>query len=167
MDFFVEHFFEIFFGLISAGALGFCKHLVNQIKDYKKLLELRENESVVKTIEEQITPVKSDLEKKIDLVLDRVEELKFATEETIKELEDKIQDISDEEHFHIEQILRSWRFRIIQLCELYLEQGYMTQQQFTQLSEMYALYKALGGNGRVTDYYEKTKALKILPNEIQ
>ena len=67
----------------------------------------------------------------------------------------------EEEHFHNEQIIRSWRFRIVQLCELYLEQGFMTKSQFTQLSEMYSIYHSLGGNGQVTDYYEKAKALRI------
>jgi fatty acid/phospholipid synthesis protein PlsX len=67
----------------------------------------------------------------------------------------------EEEHFHNEQLIRSWRFRIVQLCELYLEQGFMTKSQFTQLSEMYSIYHSLGGNGQVTDYYEKAKALRI------
>ena len=36
MEFLVEHFIEIIFGLISAGSLGFCKYLTGQIKEYKK-----------------------------------------------------------------------------------------------------------------------------------
>ena len=59
-------------------------------------------------------------------------------------------------------ILGSWRFRIIQLCELYLEQGYLTKSQYVQLSEMYNLYHNLGGNGQVTEYYKKTAALEIV-----
>lgn len=165
MDFLIGHLTEILFSLIAAGALGFCKYLHNQLKEYKKLLELKETENIEKAIDDKIAPVKSELEKKIELVLDKVEELKFSTEEALKENDNKIKLVSDEEHFHINQIIRSWRFRIIQLCELYLEQGFMTNSQFTQISEMYTLYHTLGGNGQVTDYYEKVKALKIINHE--
>ena len=165
MEFLIEHFIEIIFGLISAGLLGFCKYLTGQIKEYKKLLELRENENINKAIDEKIIPVKTELEKKIELVLDRVEELKFSTQEMIDNVENGLQRATDEEHKHINRIIRSWRFRIVQLCELYLEQGYMTKSQFTQLSEMYSLYHTLGGNGQVTDYYEKAKALDIVHEE--
>lgn len=165
MEFLIEHFIEIFFGLVSAGALGFSKYLLSQIKEYKKLLELRESENIGKAIDEKIAPVKTELEKKIDLVLDKVAELEFITKEQMDCMEGEIKDLSDEEHFHMEQIIRSWRFRIKQLCELYLEQGFMTNAQFTQLSEMYALYHELGGNGQITDYYEKTKKLDIVHDE--
>lgn len=37
--FIAEHLVEIFFGLVSAGALAFCKYLHSQLKNYKKLLE--------------------------------------------------------------------------------------------------------------------------------
>lgn len=165
MEFLVEHFVEIFFGLLSAGALGFCKYLMGQIKEYKKLLELRESENIDKAIDKKLLPVKTELEKKIELVLDKVEELKFLTQDQMNCMEDEIKELSDEEHFHMDQIIRSWRFRIIQLCELYLEQGFMTKAQFTQLSEMYTLYHTLGGNGQVTDYYEKAKKLDIMHDE--
>lgn len=165
MEFLVEHFIEIIFGLISAGSLGFCKYLTGQIKEYKRLLELRESENINKAIDLKIAPVKTELEKKIDLVLDKVEELKFSTEEMINAVEMDLNRAVEEEHFHNEQLIRAWRFRIVQLCELYLEQGFMTKSQFTQLSEMYSIYHTLGGNGQVTDYYEKAKALKIVHEE--
>ena len=165
MEFVIEHFVEIFFGLVSAGSLSFCKYLHSQIKEYKKLLEIRETESVNKAIEQKIQPVKTELEKKIDLVLDKVEELAFSTQEAIDEVKGKVIEVEQEERAHIRRIVRSWRFRIIQLCELYMEQGFITKNQFTQLTEMYSLYKSLGGNGRVTDYYEKAKALEILHEE--
>ena len=109
MEFLVEHFIEIIFGLISAGSLGFCKYLIGQIKEYKKLLELRENENINKAIDRKILPVKTELEKKIDLVLDKVEELKFSTQEMIDSVETDLCRAIEEEHFHNEQIIRSWR----------------------------------------------------------
>ena len=49
----------------------------------------------------------------------------------------------------------------IQLCKLYLKQGYMTQPQYDQLSEFFKLYSNLGGNGQAKEYYEKTMKLQI------
>ena len=66
MEILTKYAIEIFFGLVSAGALAFCKHLSAQIKEYKKLLELRENESINKAIDERIIPVKDELERKIE-----------------------------------------------------------------------------------------------------
>ena len=37
-QFLVDHIVEILFGLISAGALAFCKYMHSQLKNYKKLL---------------------------------------------------------------------------------------------------------------------------------
>jgi hypothetical protein len=122
------------FGLISAGALAFCKYLHGEVKNYRKLLEQRENEIVVKTIEEKLKPVQEEI-KKLELLIDQVAE---------KESQD------------IRKIIASWGFRITQLCEIYLEQGYMTQPQYIQLNEMYSLYHELGGNGKIKGMFEKT-----------
>ena len=61
--FIAQHFIEIFFGLISAGLLAFCKHIYNQMKTYKKLAEDKDNEELVKLIEEHIAPIKDELNK--------------------------------------------------------------------------------------------------------
>ena len=42
--FITEHILEIVFGLISAGALAFGKHAFSQMKNYKQLLEEKQNE---------------------------------------------------------------------------------------------------------------------------
>lgn len=161
MEFFAKYSIELIFGLISAGALAFCKYLSAQVKEYKKLLELREDENISKSIDEKIIPVKNELERKIELVLDQVEELRFSTEEIIDRLENSIEEVEEKEKSHIDKIIRSWRFRILQLCDLYLKQGYITSEQFAQLSEMYSLYKGLGGNGPVEDAYIQVKKLPI------
>ena len=70
MEFFAKYGIELVFGLISAGALGFCKYLSAQVKEYKKLLELREDENINKAIDNKIIPVKDELERKIEFVLD-------------------------------------------------------------------------------------------------
>ena len=61
------------------------------------MLELRENESINKAIDERIIPVKDELERKIELVLDQVEELKFSTEEIIQKVENSIEEVEEKE----------------------------------------------------------------------
>lgn len=131
---------EIIMALVTAGALAFCKFFHAQAKEYKKLLANRENENIEKTIDDKIAPI-----------VDKISELEF-----------QIKEAMEKESSDIGFILGSWRFRIIQLCELYLEQGYLTKGQYVQLSEMYNLYHNLGGNGQVTEYYKKTTALEVV-----
>lgn len=61
----------------------------------------------------------------------------------------------------IEFIVDSYRFRIITLCQLAIDKGYMSQADFDQLTEMFKLYTSLGGNGQAAEYYTKAKALPI------
>lgn len=129
-----KYWLELVFGLISAGALGFCKYLLSQIKDYKKILEQREQDVVVQTIDEKLEPVLNE----------------------IKQLELYIDEVANKEKQDISKILASWAFRITQLCELYLEQGYMLQSQYIQLVEMFSLYQELGGNGKIKELFDKT-----------
>jgi hypothetical protein len=44
-------------------------------------------------------------------------------------------------------IVDSYKYRLTQLCHLYLGKGFMTFDEFEQLTEMYTLYTGLGGNG--------------------
>lgn len=134
-----KYWLELIFGLISAGALAFCKYLHTQLKDYKKLLEKREDEHIEKTIDEKLKPI----------------------QEQIRELEFYITEVANKEKADMSKIVASWGFRITQLCELYLEQGYFTHSQYIQLVEMYNLYSALGGNGKVKEYFEKTAQLQM------
>ena len=140
VSFLGKHVLEIILSLVSAGALAFCKYLHNRNKKYEDLLKLKEQENVEKTIDEKIEPLIHEIE----------------------DLKDRIETIADKECADMAKITKSWRFRIIQLCQLYLEQGYLTQRQYTQLSEMYTLYHELGGNGQATEIYNKTMELPIL-----
>ena len=62
-------------------------------------------------------------------------------------------------NFHL--IINSYKFRLIQLCKTHLKDGYITQDDFEQLTEMYKLYHGLGGNGQAQEYYDKVIALEI------
>ena len=134
-----EHLIEIFFGLISAGALGFCKHMHTQMKNYRKLLEEKESEELKSTIENRIEPIQQEIE----------------------ELRKYIREVGAIERSHMDLIVSSYRFRLVQLCKEFIRQGYMTQDQYDQLTEFYKLYTALGGNGQAKEYYESTMKLPI------
>lgn len=137
--FIAQHFIEIFFGLISAGLLAFCRYIYTQMKMYQKLAEEKKDEELEELIEEHIAPIKEELNNLRSFVLE----------------ENKISER------HIEIILASYRFRLIQLCQSFLKQGYMTSGQYEQLVEFFKVYASLGGNGQAKEYYERTLKLPL------
>lgn len=137
--FIAQHFIEIFFGLISAGLLAFCRYIYTQMKMYQKLAEEKKDEQLEELIEEHIAPIKEDLNNLRSFVL---EEKKNSER-------------------YIEIILASYRFRLIQLCQSFLKQGYMTSGQYEQLVEFFKVYAGLGGNGQAKEYYERTLKLPL------
>ena len=62
---------------------------------------------------------------------------------------------------NLELIINSYKFRLIQLCKTHLRDGYISQDEFDQVTEMYKLYHGLGGNGQAQDYYERVMELEI------
>lgn len=137
--FITEHIVEILFGLISTGVLAFCRYLYKQLMAYKKMLQEKENNDIVELIDEKLKPIVEDIE----------------------ELRTYIRKIEDKERQDLTLIIASYRFRLVQLCKIYIKQGYMTQDQYDQLTEFYKLYHSLGGNGQAKEYYEKTMELEI------
>ena len=72
----------------------------------------------------------------------------------------------NEENFKL--IINSYKFRLIQLCKTHLRDGYITESDFEQITEMYKLYHGLGGNGQAQEYYDKVLELDIKKdNDIQ
>lgn len=137
--FIAQHFIEIFFGLISAGLLAFCRYIYTQMKMYQKLAEEKKDEQLEELIEDHIAPIKEDLNNLRSFVLEE----KKSSER------------------YIEIILASYRFRLIQLCQSFLKQGYMTSGQYEQLVEFFKVYAGLGGNGQAKEYYERTLKLPL------
>jgi hypothetical protein len=70
----------------------------------------------------------------------------------------KIQE-GNEKNFNL--IINSYKFRLIQLCKTHLKDGYITEDDFEQITEMYKLYHGLGGNGQAQEYYDKVLKLEI------
>lgn len=139
LEFITTHLLEIIFGLISAGALAFCKHLHSKMKTYKKLTEEKENSTLDNTIETHIEPIRQEIEELRKYVL---ENNKIANN-------------------HMDVILASYRFRLTQLCKAYIQQGFMTNGEYEQLVEFYKVYTSLGGNGQAKTYYERAIQLPV------
>lgn len=137
--FIAQHFIEIFFGLISAGLLAFCRYIYTQMKMYQKLAEEKKDEQLEELIEEHIAPIKEDLNNLRSFVLEE------------KKISER----------YVGIILASYRFRLIQLCQSFLKQGYMTSGQYEQLVEFFKVYAGLGGNGQAKEYYERTLKLPL------
>ena len=139
VEFFANNWASILLSLITAGALAFCRWTWKQMKTYRSLLEEKENDRLDDAIDEKLLPVVSEIE----------------------QLRDYIRNVDIEEKRKLELIIASYRYRLVQLCKIYLKQGYMTQDQFEQLSEFYKMYHGLGGNGQAEEFYDKTRALPI------
>lgn len=139
LAFLAEHILEILFGLISAGALAFCKYMHKQLKNYKQLLAEKKDEQTEEMIENRLEPILHEIE----------------------ELRKYIREVGAVEKTHMDLIISSYRFRLVQLCKEFLRQGYMTEAQYEQLSEFYKLYHGLGGNGQAEDFYNRVMRLPI------
>lgn len=143
LEFITEHMLEIIFGLISAGALAFCKYAHSQIKEYKQILSEKEKEEAEALIENKLDPIVKDIEELRQHILNT--------------------DMLHEKHLQL--ILSSYRFRLICLCKEFIKQGYLTPEQYDQLSEFYITYTGLGGNGQAQEYYEM--AVKLPVREVE
>ena len=132
---------EILFGLISAAVMGWAKWHGDKLK--KEKLQAEENAKII---------AEQQLDKKID------SHIEVELEPIYQELEDLRKYCRENENLeksHMALILASYRFRLVQLCKGFLNQGYMTMEQRTQLDEFYKLYTGLGGNGQAKIYYEQ------------
>lgn len=139
MTFINSHFLEIILGLVSAGALTFCRYMYSQLKKYRELLDKEEDVELEKVIDSRLAPFKQEIDN----------------------LKKWIQKDEDKEKAHMNLIISSYRFRLLQLCKDAINQGFLTQYQYDQLTEFYKVYHGLGGNGQVKEYYEKAIELDI------
>lgn len=138
---------EILFGLISAAVMGWAKWHGDKLK--KEKLQAEENAKII---------AEQQLDKKID------SHIEVELEPIYQELEDLRKYCRDNENLeksHMNLIVASYRFRLIQLCKGFLNQGFITTAQMEQLTEFYKLYTGLGGNGQAKVYYDKAMQLPL------
>lgn len=127
LEFIMKYWLEFLFGLVAAGVLALFK----KVSD---LIETSKDTELDKAIDKRLEPVL----------------------EEIKKLEKYIEEVDGKENHLQTRTIAAWGFRINQLCEIYLDQGYMTKPQYIQLVEMYNLYSQLGGNGKIKEIFDKT-----------
>lgn len=94
MEILTKYTLDIFLGLISAGALAFCKYMYSQMKNYKKLLEEKDHDELNDEIDKKLEPIVQEIE----------------------ELRKYIREVDVNENNRINLIIASYRFRLIQLC---------------------------------------------------
>ena len=120
---------EILFALLSAAIMGWAKwrgdKLKKELQAAKDLTAEKEKKEIENSIEIKLEPIYEELE----------------------EIRKHIRDAKNIEQSHMNLIIASYRFRLVQLCKGFLAQGYITMEQRTQLDEFYKLYTGLGGNG--------------------
>ena len=81
----------------------------------------------------------------------------------LQPIDNRVRDVERD----VEYIIDSYRFRIITLCQMATDKGYMSQADFDQLTEMFKLYTSLNAKSKTADYsiaaeyYTKAKALPI------
>lgn len=135
--FLAEWGLELLLGLVSAIVMGYAKFkgdkLKKELDEAKRLTEEKKKQEVEDSIENHLEPIYQELE----------------------DLRKYIRETKNIEQSHMNLIIASYRFRLVQLCKGFLNQGYMTMDQRTQLDEFYKLYTGLGGNGQAKIYYEQ------------
>ena len=139
VEFLSKYGLELVMSLITAGALAFCKYMNSKMKNYKKLLEEKDHDELDNEIDKKLEPIVQEIE----------------------ELRKYIREVDLNENNRINLIIASYRFRLVQLCQIYLRQGYITSDQYEQLSEFFKVYSGLGGNGQAKAYYDKAMQLPV------
>ncbi len=164
MEILTEYGIEIFFGLVSAGLLAYCKNLFAQ----KKELEKRKQEDLTRLhrqmILDEIEPIVEELKRLKDKIEKGLGDAKHEADVTHAKMYKDLEIVTKKNDKNLELIINSYKYRLIQLCKTHLRDGYITQEEFDQISEMYKLYHGLGGNGQAQDYYDRVMELDIVPS---
>ena len=138
-NFFTEWGVEIVLAICTTGSIALAKWFHSQIKKYKSMIKDQEKEDAIAAVDAKLEPIYQELE----------------------DLRDYVRNTAITEKSHMNLIVASWRFRLIQLCKEILPQGYITQMQYDQLTEFYRLYEGMGGNGQAKDYYDRAMSLPL------
>ena len=175
MEILTKYALEIFFGLVSAGALAFCKHLWSKNKKLEEMQKADQNRQYRQMILDEIEPIINEITRlkseitKVDTDA-KVALTQFRTEAdaTKQHMYDDLNEIQAKNDENFKLIINSYKFRLIQLCKTHLRDGYISESDFEQITEMYKLYHGLGGNGQAQEYYDKVLELEIKKdNDIQ
>lgn len=167
-EFIVSHLWEIFFGLLSAGALAFCKYLWGSNKKLKQMQQedqtRQQRQMILDEIDpiiQELTEIHNEVNANKAAVDQELTQMKLNAEHTHENVYDDLKKIQAGNERNFTLILNSYKFRLIQLCKTHIKDGYISGHDFEQITEMYKLYTGLGGNGQAQEYYDKVIALQI------
>ena len=161
MEILTEYGLEIFFGLVSAGLLAYCKHLWAQKQELAKRREEDLTRLHRQMILDEIEPITAELVRIKSELNNNINTLRNEADQTHANMYKDLELVTKKNDKNLELIINSYKFRLIQLCKTHLRDGYITQDAFDQVTEMYKLYHGLGGNGQAQDYYERVMELEI------
>ena len=174
MEILTKYALEIFFGLISAGLLGYSRILVGRNKELKAMQKEDQNRKYREMILNEINPIideigrlKSEISALESKGKDKVNEIEQTSETQHEQMYRDLEKTHAETLRALELIVNSYKFRLIQLCKTHLRDGYITEEDFEQISEMYKLYHGLGGNGQAQEYYDKVLKLEMVSDNYQ
>lgn len=162
MEILTEYGLEIFFGLVSAGLLAWCKSLFAQ----KKELEKRDKEDMNRLHRQMILDEIEPIVEELKILKDRIDlglsNAKHEADLTHAQMYKDLEVVTKKNDKNLELIINSYKYRLIQLCKTHLRDGWITQDEFDQITEMYKLYHGLGGNGQAQEYYDRVMELDIV-----
>lgn len=161
MEILTEYGLEIFFGLVSAGLLAYCKHLWAQKQELAKRKEEDLTRLHRQMILDEIEPITVELVRIKSELNNSINTLRSEADNTHANMYKDLELVTKKNDKNLELIINSYKFRLIQLCKTHLRDGHITQDEFDQVTEMYKLYHGLGGNGQAQDYYERVMELEI------
>lgn len=161
MEILTEYGLEIFFGLVSAGLLAYCKSLWSQKQELAKRKEEDMTRLHRQMILDEIEPITAELVRIKSELNNNINTLRSEADQTHANMYKDLELVTKKNDKNLELIINSYKFRLIQLCKTHLRDGYITQDEFDQVTEMYKLYHGLGGNGQAQDYYERVMELEI------
>ena len=132
---FTKYGLELVFGLISAGALTFCRYLWKKNKDYERLQKEEDNRKYRQMIIDEIEPIIEELGRAGEEIkkiksdnVETVEGLESSEKAKHKEMYKDLHAIQKENERKFALILNSYKFRLIQLCRSHLKDGFITQE---------------------------------------
>ena len=138
LEFFAAYGAEVLLAVVILIATGICKYFYGKAKEIQKLYDGEEAKTIDKAIDKKLEPI-----------IEELDELRMALQKN-RDLEDA----------HLKIILSSYRYRLMSLCKQYIKQGYITPEQYDQLTEFYKVYHDLGGNGQAKEFYDKAVSLQ-------
>jgi hypothetical protein len=159
-----EYGSEILLSLITAATLGYARHINAQKKNFEQMLQEDQNRKYRQMILDEIEPIIEELKRLNDKIASNTADLKAEVCNTNAQVYKDLDLITKKNDKNLELIVNSYKFRLIQLCKTHLRDGWITQEDFDQVSEMYKLYHGLGGNGQAQDYYDRVMELDIVRN---